>query len=285
LIDKENQEFILTATHIYFKVCLEEDRKFFAVGTIPCEKIDQLSMDRDNECYWFKCNGVKLASLKITHTYEADFISMNQFFESLETKDFDITEEEIEGIIRKKIGENIYNKIKGYMLYDNEKLIYFAWGLDSLTAKDYIVCTTKQIIIMNRELFGATANIKQFYFEDITSMTTVQNRGEDSLLNMLLTAAFKQCDLAIYVAGAMEKIQTLNKVEAERVIRIYQIYRKAIKEEAKQPQVIIQQAAAQPQAAAEDPLAQLEKLSALKDKGIISESEFTAKKAELLAKI
>jgi TPP-dependent pyruvate/acetoin dehydrogenase alpha subunit len=40
-----------------------------------------------------------------------------------------------------------------------------------------------------------------------------------------------------------------------------------------------------PAAQANDPLAQLEKLSKLKDAGILSEDEFNAKKAELLAKI
>jgi hypothetical protein len=40
-----------------------------------------------------------------------------------------------------------------------------------------------------------------------------------------------------------------------------------------------------PESKADDPLTQLEKLSKLKDAGILSEEEFNAKKADLLAKI
>ena len=91
-----------------------------------------------------------------------------------------------------------------------------------MSAKDYIVCTTKQIIVVNREMLGATANIKQFYYEDITSASTEQNaKSSDfttALLETAITAATKTCDLIISVAGATTKIDTLFKVEAERVV-------------------------------------------------------------------
>ena len=53
-----------------------------------------------------------------------------------------------------------------------------------------------------------------------------------------------------------------------------------LKEKEKNP-VVVQQAAP----AADDPLAQLEKLNKLKEAGILSEEEFSAKKAALLAKL
>lgn len=282
IIDTESQEFVLTYETFYFKVVLPEDKKFFAIGQIPIMNISQFSLVKENDCYSFMCDTVKLANLMIMNNREEDFITLNNYFSSIIKQDFDITDVEIDNIIQEKIGSKIYQQIKKYMIYDDELAIYFAWGLDSITAKDYIVCTTKQIIIMDREIFGATANVKQIYYEDITSAQTIQNSGDNSLTGMLidtaLTSLFKQCDLQISVSGAITKISTLNKIEAERVIAIYHEYRKMIKTSSAQPQVVVQQN--QP-----DVLDQIEKLAKLKDAGILTEDEFNQKKVELLSKL
>ena len=134
-------------------------------------------------------------------------------------------------------------------------------------------------------MLGATSNVKQFYYEDITSASTEQNSNSSSLSGALLdaaiTAATKTCDLYFSVAGARNKIKTLYKSEAERIVAVYHQYRKAAKEANSQPQVIVQQAAP----TADDPLEQLKKLASLKDMGVISEEEFNQKKADLLAKL
>lgn len=197
--------------------------------------------------------------------------------------DFVITDQEIDALIHRKIGNDIYGRVKNYMVPEEEFCIFFAWGLDTLTAKDYIICTTKQIIIMNRELFGMTADIKQFYYEGISSLNTNQNSDAEDLTTKLidsaLTSLLQQCDLVITMAGANHVINTLNKVEAERVVALFHYYRKETKNFANQ-QVIIQQGNAEP-----DVLAQLEKLASLKDAGIVTEEEFQAKKATLLTRI
>ncbi len=161
-------------------------------------------------------------------------------------------------------------------------MVYFAWGVNSLSAKDYIVCTTAQIIVIDRELFGATADVKQLYYEDITSATTQQNSNNSDLTGYLietaLTAATKTCDLIISVAGSSMKINTLYKVEAERIVAVYHQKRKESKKAASAPQVVVQQTAA-------DPLEQLQKLNQMKDLGVITQEEFDAKKADILAKL
>ncbi|MBR5157297.1 MAG: SHOCT domain-containing protein [Clostridia bacterium] len=131
---------------------------------------------------------------------------------------------------------------------------------------------------MDREMFGATANIKQFYYEDIISASTEQNATSNdltvALLETAITAATKTCDLVISTAGAGLRINTLFKVEAERVVAVYHHYRKEAKKATAQPQVVVQQQ--------NDPMEQLEKLAKLKDSGIITQEEFDAKKKELL---
>ena len=130
---------------------------------------------------------------------------------------------------------------------------------------------------------GITANAKQFYYEDITSIQTIQNTNSGSLtgylLNSALIAALDVCDLLITVAGASNRINSLYKNEADRIVSIYHQQRKEIKSSLKTP-TIIQQSSNEP-----DPIDQLQKLAKLKESGIITEDEYNAKKAILMDKI
>ena len=229
------------------------------------------------EGYQVVCNGVELFSAD--NVSEFDRITIEEYVRRLEEKDFEITETQIDEVIKKKIGDNILKIIRQYV-FDDELLIYFAWGMDNITAKDFVVCTNKQILMLDREMLGATKNVKQFYYEDITSMSTDQKTN--GLLEFALTAAFKLCNITIYVSGAQEKIQTLYTYEAERVIRVYQEYRRSIKQDEKNArQVVVQQSAP----AEDDVFTKLEKLNKLKEAGILTEEEFNEKKAELLAQM
>jgi len=280
---ENRQEILVTDQTLYFAVALPEDNKFIAKGSVSCDEISEFSIGKTDTTYEFKCDELSICSFAIEKTTTEDFITLDNYFTCIKNQDFEITDEEVDKLIQKKIGEKIYSEIKKYMVYDDELMVYFAWGLDSLSAKDYIVCTNKQIMRMDRELFGATANVKQFYYEDIVSASTEQNSTASSLTGALIdtaiTAATKTCDLVIATAGTQLKINTLYKVEAERIVAIYHHYRKEAKTANSTPQVIVQQ---QQQA---DPLEQLEKLSKLKEMGVISEEEFNTKKADLLAKL
>jgi len=277
-----NQEFVLTEASFYFSVALPEDPKYFSKGSVTCDKISEFSVIKNESSFEFKCGEIVLTSFALNKSTTEDLITLDNFFKCIINHDFIITDEEVDRLIQQKIGEKIYREIKKYMIYDDELLVYFAWGLDSLSAKDYIVCTNKQILKIDRELLGATANVQQFYYEDIVSANTIQNSKTGSLtvnlIDSAITAATKTCDLVISTAGSELKINTLFKVEAERIVAVYHHYRKEIKQATSQPQVIVQQKQS-------DPLEQLEKLSKLKEMGVISEEEFNVKKAELLSKI
>ena len=281
-IDKHN-EILITTTSIYFVMGLAEDSKFLVKGKASCENVGMFSVVEEENGYLLKCDDYTLAVLPADKAAKEDCITLNNYFSCITNKDFTITDEEVDQLIREKIGEKVYAEVKKYLVYDDELLVYFAWGLDSLSAKDYFVCTNKQVIIVNREMGGATADIKQFYYEDITSASVLQNSNNSSLTGYLLetalTAAMQTCDLVMTVSGATIRINTLYKVEAERIVAVYHQYRKAAKTQAAPQQVVVQQA---PQA---DPMEQLQKLASLKDAGIISEEEFNQKKAELLAKL
>lgn len=285
VITAENkQELILTDQALYFSLTIPEDVKYFANGRIGIENISILSTECENGKCVFKCDDYALAFFTADKSTMEDFAALNNYFACIVAHDFDITDDEVDELIREKIANNVLAEVKKYLMYDDEKIRYFAWGVNSLTAKDYIVCTDKQIILVDREMAGMTANVRQFYYEDITSVNVLQNTSSGDwtvdLITNAITAATKTCDMVITVAGSSIKLQNLYKIEAERVAAVYHEMKKAVRLAASQPLVQVAQAAKE-----ESPIEKIKKLSELKEAGIISEDEFNQKKAELMSQI
>lgn len=272
------QELVLTDKALYYSIAMEQDKKYFAKGRIPCEKIESFRIEKTDATYNLMCDNYLLAGFSADKATTEDFIGLGNYFDCIAKHDFEITDEEVDILIREKISSKVYEEVKKYLVYDDEKLVYFAWGVDSLSAKDYIFCTDKQIVMINREMLGATANIKQFYYEDINSASVEQNAKSNdltvALIETAITAATKTCDLVLSVAGSTLRINTLFKIEAERIVAVYHHYRKQAKTSASQPTVVVQQQI--------DPMEQLKKLAEMKDMGIITQEEFDAKKKQLL---
>lgn len=270
----KGEYIIITATKIYFSFAFPENPAFYGCISLDLKMVSSLEFIYQEGNCEVVCNGIAIFTNHKAN--EFDIITIKEYMRRLEEKDFEITETQVDELIKTKIGDNVLKIVKQY-LFEDELLVYFAWGLDSITAKDFVVCTNKQILMLDREMLGATKNVKQFYYEDITSMGTDQKTN--GVLDFALTAALKICNVTIYVAGAQEKIQTLFTYEAERVIRVYQEYRRSIKQEERGArQVVIQQTVPQE----EDVFAKLEKLNKLKEAGILTEEEFNNKKADLL---
>ena len=128
-----------------------------------------------------------------------------------------------------------------------------------------------------------TENVRQFYYEDITSVNVLQNtKSGDWTVDLIanaITSATKTCDMVITVAGSNIRVSNLFKIEAERVAAVYHEMKKQSKLAASKPQVV------QAQPVTESPIDKLQKLAQLKDAGIISEEEFNQKKAELMSQI
>ena len=276
ILGKGQQKIFLSTKALYFKKAYDEENMFFCTGTIPIENIESVSYRKDGENYIFTCNGVELLNSKTGFALDTD--SFAGYITRIKNRDFTITNEQIDKLIKEKIGENILKIVNEYV-FDDELILYFAWGCDSITAKDFVVCSDKQMVVLDREAFGLTKNVKQFYYEDVTSMATIQNTN--GLLDLALTVALSVCDLEISVAGAKERLNNMYTYEAEKAVKVYRECRRGIKESNKQPQVVVQQAST-PQV---DPLEQIQKLQKLKEAGILTEEEFNAKKADLLSKI
>ncbi len=275
ILGKNQQKVFLSSRALYFKKAFDEEATFFCVGNIPIDKIKTLSYQKDGDNYIFSCNQVIILNSK--NGFELDINAFQLYISRIQNRDFAITNEQIDALIKEKIGDKILEIVQEYV-YEDELLLYFAWGCDSITAKDFIVCSDKQMVVLDREAFGLTKNVKQFYYEDVTSMATLQETN--GLLDLALTAALSVCDLEISVAGAKERLNTLYTYEAEKAVKVYRECRRNIKESNKQPQVVVQSSAP-----AVDIVEQIQKLNGLKEAGILTEEEFNIKKAELLAKM
>ena len=275
ILGKNQQKVFLSSRALYFKKAFDEEATFFCVGNIPIDKIKTLSYQKDGDNYIFSCNQVIVLNSK--NGFELDINAFQLYISRIQNRDFAITNEQIDALIKEKIGDKILKIVQEYV-YEDELLLYFAWGCDSITAKDFIVCSDKQMVVLDREAFGLTKNVKQFYYEDVTSMATLQETN--GLLDLALTAALSVCDLEISVAGAKERLNTLYTYEAEKAVKVYRECRRNIKESNKQPQVVVQSSAP-----AVDIVEQIQKLNGLKEAGILTEEEFNIKKAELLAKM
>ena len=280
--DSNVQDIVITPSVVSFRFKFEKDKNFNIRGAIPVDKINSFEIEIGESEGKVLINGVQLTTIPIKGSYRQDFMSLNYFFECVSKCDFAIDTDEVDSQIRAKIGDKIYAQVKKYFIDEDEKLLFYAGGIDSLTAVDYIVCTNNQLIFVNREMLGATANVKQFYYEDVTSMATIQNSQSTDLLGAVidtaLTAAMKICTLQVAVAGAKENINVVYLVEATRIIAIYHEMRKNAKKAAAEPVQVVNQSGP-------DVLEQIQKLAQLKEAGILSEEEFAAKKAELLAKL
>lgn len=279
------QEIMITDSALYFVINRTGNERYLSKGRIPIEQISEITFtigENDESVSTAKCDEYELAQFKTDKPLREDFISLNKYFKRIKTQQLAISPEQVDAMIREKLNEKVLAEIKKYMIYDNEQFIYFAWGLNSLSAKDYIACTSSQILVVDRELFGATANIKQFYYEDITSASVEQNSKSSDLTGYLIdtavTAATKTADLILSVAGSQMKINTLFKSEAERVVQVYHEMRKGVKQQ-NQPQPVVQNI---PQV---DITEQLTKLKGLLDAEILTQEEFDAKKADLLSKM
>lgn len=180
-------------------------------------------------------------------------------------------------------------------------ILFFTWN----SSGGYVACTTEQIIWADKTSGGNVSNINRFYYDEIVKIETVQEASNlasssaTSLTGILVDMAVSTvadaaidsfmkdvCDIKLLVQGSYKTMSGMVKLEADRIIAIYNGFKKSIRAEEKElkkqsasPQVVVQQQS-QP-----DVLEQIKKLASLKEAGILSEEEFTSKKTELLSKL
>lgn len=279
--DSKGQIILLTTSNLYFKIHFPENLSFSVVGSIPCEKLFSIAIDKGEEHCTLLVNGITLITTPAEEVKTIDIITITEYLWRLSNNDFVIDDVHVDAFIASKLDPTTLEIVKSFLDPD-EKLVYFAWGLGSLVSKKFITCTSSKIVLYDRDL----STKKSFPYDQILSMSTQPSTV--SFLDLSLTLGMNPNDMEIKTADAIETISILYAREAERVIQIYNAH----KPEGGTPPTSNQPTNEPPQPgmptaepAQEDPIAMIEKLAGLKEKGIISEEEFNQKKQELLAKL
>lgn len=299
----DGNEFLLTYETFYFKLALPENKDITSIGMIPTSQVSLFSLtpNEGGDSYCFACDDVKIADLSVMSGKISDFVTLNNFFADIKNRDFDITDEDVDKSIREKLGSQTLIEL-GNEMDEGELLLFFTWNSDG----GYIACTTEKIIWAERKSGGNVSNTSRFYYDEITKIETIQEASNLTstssaetltgfLFDMAISAAADAaidsflkdvCDLKIVAAGSVKLMSGMVKLEADRIVAIYHAFKKDLRAEAREqrkmaatPQVVVQQQA-QP-----DIIEQIQKLASLRDVGILTEEEFSTKKAELLAKL
>ncbi|WP_303866555.1 SHOCT domain-containing protein [Acetobacterium wieringae] len=277
--DDKGQTLLLTTSNLYFKIVFPENQSFFAVGSIPREKLFCITINQGDAHCTILVNQISLITTPVEEVKAIDIITLTEYLKRLGGNDFAIDDNQVDSFIAAKLDPTTREIVAGF-LEPGEKLVYFAWGLGSLVAKKFITCTSQRIVLYDRELNSK----KSFPYDQILSLTTQPSTV--SFLDLSLTLGMNPNDTEIKTIDAIETISILYAREAERVIQIYQAHTPdaatAATPEHSPAEPLQTEATEQ---TAEDPIAMIEKLAGLKEKGIISEEEFNQKKQELLAKL
>ena len=114
-----------------------------------------------------------------------------------------------------------------------------------------------------------------FFFEKSLGSETVEEFPLKVITSLSVKKAMTGETLKIFASGNQSEIKSMMHGQADALVRGFH---------AQTQFAAVEKPSAQPQQAA-DPLVQLERLGQLRDKGLLSNEEFEAKKAELLGRL
>ncbi|WKY45248.1 SHOCT domain-containing protein [Eubacteriaceae bacterium ES2] len=257
--DDQGQSLVLTTGGIHFKVLFPENSAFYAIGKLEKKNLSNLNLVDTEDSLAFLINGYPLILIPKTSLNQTDTLSLFAFLKRLNVGDFVITNDQIHDFILSKLDSLHVEQVTAH-LASQEKLLYFAWGLDNMNSNKFLICTTAKIFIYDEEI----SLEREFFYNEITDMTT--EPSSINLFDLSLSIGVNPNDIIIKSANETETISILYQKEAQHVINLFSKYKTLSNTN-------------------DDPLTLLEQLGTLKEKGILTEDEFLEKKKELLSKI
>lgn len=145
------------------------------------------------------------------------------------------------------------------LLYATESVIELGQGVYD-NKQGIIVLTSERLFFLEKSIANET--MEEFALPAIHSIGVRKKLGGERLV--------------IHTAGHESEIKQLMHGQADAIVRAF----RSLKTQENQPA-----SSSEPQRESTDPVAQIEQLSALHDKGVLSTEEFDAKKAELLKRL
>jgi hypothetical protein len=185
-----------------------------------------------------------------------------------------------------KVIEKVLPKVQEYCT-SNEEVKYIAVQKKTLGVNfspDCIALTNKRIILIRPKSFGLSLD-----FQDFSWMNVADVHMKEGVFAATITIKT--------VSGQSDSMEDIPKAQARRLYRFAQEMEETKKEERRQRDledkraqagggIVINTPAAQPAAApVDDPMEKLTKLKSMLDMGVLTQAEFDAKKADILAKM
>jgi hypothetical protein len=146
-----------------------------------------------------------------------------------------------------------------HLLHGSERVMILGQGQYE-SKQGLIALTNERLFFFEKSLLGQET-IEEFSLKSITSLETGKKMTGERLV--------------VHVSGNRSEIKGMFHGQADEIVRQF----RKLRAEQEAPAVTA------PTAPADDPLAHLEKLASLRDRGIISAEEFDQKKAELMDRI
>jgi hypothetical protein len=187
-----------------------------------------------------------------------------------------------------KVIEKVLPKVQEYCT-SNEEVQYIAVQKKTLGVNfspDCIALTNKRIILIRPKSFGLSLDFKDFSWMNVADV-----HMKEGVFAATITIKT--------TSGQTDSMEDIPKAQARRLYRFAQEMEETKKEERRQRDLEDKRAIAgggitintpshQPQATAapvEDPMEKLTKLKSMLDMGILTQTEFDAKKADILSKM
>jgi hypothetical protein len=187
-----------------------------------------------------------------------------------------------------KVIEKVLPKVQDYCT-SNEEVQYIAVQKKTIGVNfspDCIALTNKRIILIRPKSFGLSLDFKDFSWLNVADV-----HMKEGVFGATITIKT--------TSGQTDSMEDIPKAQARRLYRFAQEMEETKKEERRQRDLEDKRAIAgggitintpshQPQVTAapvEDPMEKLTKLKSMLDMGILTQTEFDAKKADILSKM
>lgn len=183
-----------------------------------------------------------------------------------------------------KVIEKVLPKVQSFCT-SNEEIQYIAVQKSKLGlnfSPDCIALTNKRVIMIRPKSFGLSLDFKDYSWLNVADV-----HMKEGVFSATITVRT--------TSGASDFMEDIPKAQARTLYRFAQEMEETKKEERRQRELEDKRAVAgggivintpsnvAPSQPTDDPMAKLQKMKTLLDSGILSQEEFDAKKAEILA--
>ena len=257
--------FLLTNKYLYFKGNYPNKKNIYSTK-ISTEYIHEISFKEKEYCQLININGVPIGCID-----SLDAALLNGFIKILSNGCTQISDVAISNEIKSLISDNNLDKIYSYL--DNEE--YFTLFITT-NQEDYIICTNKNLFMINCLCLDGDILIEKIPYNDISSAYIDTDRKKANLFSMF-TAGYDEVSINLLVKDSKHQIDFLKIADAYVIVKEINDRKSDVLAHQNNNDIDYNNS--------QKSIALIRALSELRQSDIITEEEFQNKKMELLNRI